>query len=210
MSSIRKVILVGDTKVGKTAITVRSVHNSFVEGAPTIGVDFFRKTLLLKTGRSLQARIYDTSGQERFKSLSRSFFQGSDCCIAVASFDVDSSVHKLESWIELVKEHCDEEETVFLLVMNKIDLPGALDDSGMYPVSKADIEAAASKLGFSKVYYTSAKTGEGINELFSDMGEKLVGAAPLPDDPVSPSAPKPLDITPKTKPTKKAKKCNIF
>ncbi|GKT16012.1 Small GTPase like protein [Aduncisulcus paluster] len=171
--------MVGTSQVGKTSICLRLKTNTFIDSAfSTLGTDFMLSKLKSPDGRVIQARIFDTSGQERFSRLVSGFFHGSDLAIFVVSFDEIESLSELESKVDEVDEHCDPPPLKFL-VLNKIDLPGALD--GSWPLKREDVEAASEELGFDRIYLTSAKTGEGISELFEDVAKELLGLVRMDD-----------------------------
>ena len=79
-----KIILVGDTGVGKTHLLSRYIKGSLPKNKhPTIGVEFATKPVPLKTGGTVKAQIWDTAGQERFRSATQSYFRNAHGCIAI-------------------------------------------------------------------------------------------------------------------------------
>jgi len=84
---ILKVILLGDSGVGKSSIINRYVNDRFVENnMQTIGVDLFTKVALVEDS-AVTLQIWDTGGQERFRALRTPFYRGADCAILVYSKD---------------------------------------------------------------------------------------------------------------------------
>ncbi|GKT15348.1 Small GTPase like protein [Aduncisulcus paluster] len=177
-SSIFKVVFVGSTRVGKTSICIRLISGAFQLTAPTLGADFMQHKIVTRSKRVINTRIFDTSGQDRFFGLSKSFFRGANVSVFVLSFDEVESLEKLEKYVETVEDNC--EDCLHYLVLNKSDLAGAKE--GDLGISLEDVEKTRSKYGFEKVYVTSAKTGEGIEELFLDIGDDLEKelAEPIP------------------------------
>ena len=155
----------GDTTVGKTSIIKRHVNKTFDENAiATIGIDnikdekeFDKKTYSFK--------IYDTAGQERYKSISINYIKLGDGFLLVFAVDKRETFDKLEEWVQNIYDSVPVEEKVIFLVGNKIDSPDRV-------VTKEEAEAYAKKKNFT-YYETSAKTGEGIEQLFDELYNKI-------------------------------------
>jgi Ras-related protein Rab-7A len=82
--TLLKVILLGDSGVGKTSLLERFITNRFsLMYKATIGADFMTKEITLEQNKVVTLQLWDTAGQERFQSLGTSFFRGADCCILV-------------------------------------------------------------------------------------------------------------------------------
>ncbi|CAN1235290.1 Ras-related protein Rab7 [Linum perenne] len=136
--TLLKVIVLGDSGVGKTSLMNQYVHNKFSQQyKATIGADFVTKELqiddklvTLQVGFSVlssSSSIWDTAGQERFQSLGVAFYRGADCCVLV--YDVNSmrSFDSLENWHdEFLKQAnpADPKSFPFILLGNKIDVDG--------------------------------------------------------------------------------------
>lgn len=94
-----KVIVIGDSNVGKTclleAYNYKSISNA---SKPTIGAEFLKKKVTLQDGEVLSLQLWDTAGQERFQSLCTSFYRGSDCCVLVFDLSFAESYDNLEKW----------------------------------------------------------------------------------------------------------------
>ena len=81
--SFAKVVVIGDSGVGKTSLIQVFEHNKFnATFKPTIGADFSNKEIILED-RLVTLQIWDTAGQERFQSLGSAFYRGADCCVLV-------------------------------------------------------------------------------------------------------------------------------
>ena len=151
----------GDTSVGKTSIIKRHVNKTFDENAiATIGIDnikdekeFDKKTYSFK--------IYDTAGQERYKSISLNYIKLGDGFLLVFSVDNKETFDKLEEWIQNIYDSVSIDEKVIFLVGNKIDSPNRV-------VKREEAEAFAKNKNF-RYFETSAKTGEGVEELFDEL-----------------------------------------
>eukprot|EP01130_Rhizamoeba_saxonica_P004279 TRINITY_DN174_c0_g3_i1.p1 TRINITY_DN174_c0_g3~~TRINITY_DN174_c0_g3_i1.p1 ORF type:complete len:230 (+),score=35.94 TRINITY_DN174_c0_g3_i1:67-690(+) len=118
-----KLILLGNSGVGKTSLMNSYVNNKFTNSyKATIGSDFLTKDVMVgDTFVTLQ--IWDTAGQERYKALGAAFYRGSDCCVLVYDVNDASSFEALESWRDtfLIQAERDE-DFPFILLGNKIDL----------------------------------------------------------------------------------------
>lgn len=98
-----KTCLIGDSAVGKTSILLRIIEGSFKENAPsTIGADY--KSQITKIGTDdVQVELWDTSGQDKYRSVAKNFFRNSDGVFIVFSMDNDKSLTGLQYWIDQVK-----------------------------------------------------------------------------------------------------------
>ncbi|CAN1235291.1 Ras-related protein Rab7 [Linum perenne] len=123
--TLLKVIVLGDSGVGKTSLMNQYVHNKFSQQyKATIGADFVTKELQIDD-KLVTLQIWDTAGQERFQSLGVAFYRGADCCVLV--YDVNSmrSFDSLENWHdEFLKQAnpADPKSFPFILLGNKIDV----------------------------------------------------------------------------------------
>ena len=125
MKSSYKIIIIGDSCVGKTSLMRRYVKNSFSQiYQSTIGVDFLSK--IVKSGnRIVELQIWDTAGSERFRSMNNAFYRGADACIVVFDLTNVHSFMNLENWIDefLINATLkDPESFPFMIIGNKADL----------------------------------------------------------------------------------------
>ncbi|XP_014628466.1 ras-related protein Rab7 isoform X2 [Glycine soja] len=98
--TLLKVIVLGDSGVGKTSLMNQYVHKKFSQQyKATIGADFVTKELQIDD-RLVTLQIWDTAGQERFQSLGVAFYRGADCCVLVYDVNVMKSFDTLENWHE--------------------------------------------------------------------------------------------------------------
>jgi small GTP-binding protein len=165
-----KVVFLGESGVGKTAILKRYHQNSFsADFETTVGIDFFGRFLSIN-GSTIHLLLWDTAGQEKYKALAPSYIRG--CSIAVLVFDVtspesyDAAVHEVDH-VRSIRN----DDAVLFLVANKIDLEG-----------KVSLDAATQFAEDNNCVFfkTSAKTGENTDELFQRMAESALerGIAP--------------------------------
>ena len=119
-----KVIILGDSGVGKTSLMNQYVNKRFSnQYKATIGADFLTKDITIDD-RVVTMQIWDTAGQERFQSLGVAFYRGADCCVLTYDVTYASSFKSLETWRDefLVQASPrDPENFPFVLLGNKID-----------------------------------------------------------------------------------------
>ena len=116
-----KLILTGDACVGKSNVLVRYVKQTFEYTTPTIGVEFDARVHNLKNGKRAKVQMWDTSGSERYRSITIGHYR---CALgAVIVYDVTSeeSFKNLDYWLKQVRENADE-NCLILVLPNKVDL----------------------------------------------------------------------------------------
>ncbi|KAH7657442.1 Small GTPase superfamily ARF/SAR type protein [Dioscorea alata] len=121
--TLLKVIVLGDSGVGKTSLMNQYVHKKFSQQyKATIGADFVTKELQIED-RLVTLQIWDTAGQERFQSLGVAFYRGADCCILVYDVNVRKSFDTLDNWHEEFLNQAsptDPKTFPFILLGNKV------------------------------------------------------------------------------------------
>ncbi|CAF0712282.1 unnamed protein product [Brachionus calyciflorus] len=119
-----RVIVIGDSGVGKTNLLLRFIKNEFeFETHPTIGIDFSTKTVHIDS-QCIKAQIWDTAGQDRFRSISTAFYRGSVAALLVYDITNENTFKNLEKWMDDVRKYADP-EIVITLVGNKCDMESA-------------------------------------------------------------------------------------
>ena len=121
---ICKVIIIGDSGTGKSSIMLRTCDDTFSESyLPTIGVDFKIKKYPI---RNLKLQLWDTAGQERFRTITASYYKGSDIIVIVYDITDRQSFSNLEKWYQEVKKYASESaaENCLIIVGSKSDLNG--------------------------------------------------------------------------------------
>ena len=155
-----KLIFLGDQYVGKSSILNRFYQDKFEQDyQATIGLDFHSKNVNIN-GTPVRLLLYDTAGQEKFKSLIPMYIR--DANIILVVYDItnkDSFVHT-EHWVNETKD-LKREDAIFVLVGNKIDL----EENRI--IQSKEAEDFANEKGF-LFYEVSAKTGDKIEELFNN------------------------------------------
>uniref|UniRef100_A0A914C846 Rab7 n=1 Tax=Acrobeloides nanus TaxID=290746 RepID=A0A914C846_9BILA len=122
--ALLKVIILGDSGVGKTSLMNQYVNKRFSnQYKATIGADFLTKDIMIDD-RLVTMQIWDTAGQERFQSLGVAFYRGADCCVLVYDVTNSNSFKSLDTWRDeflIQASPRDPENFPFVLLGNKID-----------------------------------------------------------------------------------------
>ncbi|XP_076944288.1 ras-related protein Rab2BV-like [Bidens hawaiensis] len=135
-----KIVLVGDSGVGKSNILSRFTRNEFsLESKSTIGVEFATRTLEVD-GKTIKAQIWDTAGQERYRAITSAYYRGAVGALLVYDITKKSTFDNLQRWLHELREHTD--ANIFLMMAgNKSDL------SHCRAVSEQDGQSFAEKEG---------------------------------------------------------------
>ncbi|KAL2502708.1 Ras-related protein RABC2a [Forsythia ovata] len=162
-----KILLIGDSGVGKSSLLVSFISSSVDDLAPTIGVDFKIK-LLTVGGKKVKLTIWDTAGQERFRTLTSSYYRGAQAIILV--FDVtrrDSFTNLSDVWAKEVELYSTNQECIKMLVGNKVDRESER------LVSREEGASLAKDLGC-LFRECSAKTRENVEQCFEELALKIM------------------------------------
>lgn len=167
----RKVVLVGDTAVGKSSVVLRYTKNQFHEAHQlTIGAAFVTKDLTVtnkKLGKQSGVRlhIWDTAGEEAYHSMTKFFYREAQIGIVVYDITQRDSFAHAESWIADFREQCPDASVV--LVGNKCDI----ESHRMVPTDQGQMKAQ--DLGCSYFVEVSAKTNKNVQSVFQKIAEIL-------------------------------------
>ena len=161
-----KVITIGDAGVGKTSIIRRYVHDIFDDNTmSTVGVAFAYKEVQLDKDNKILLRLIDTAGQEKYKSLSKSYFKNCDAVLFVFDLSIQDTFNSINDWISTFNDNNSGKDLPKYLIGNKCDLPSEVEEN--------KIETFLSEHKEFKYYKTSAKRKETIDALFVDIANKL-------------------------------------
>ena len=156
-----KVVLVGDSFVGKTNIMSKYLNNEFHEDSKaTVGVEFGSKQFNIE-GHSIKAQIWDTAGQERYKAITSAYYKGAKGAFIVYDITRKNSFESIDKWINDVTSVADKKITI-VLIGNKSDL------EDQRQVTKEQGEDKANKLQVAFLE-TSAFSGENLEKAFQMM-----------------------------------------
>ena len=158
-----KVIMLGNSSVGKTSIVLRFYKSTFPEESqPTIGAAYISKIIDTEKGK-INLNVWDTAGQERFKSIIPLYLRGSHAALFVCSPDEPSSINGLEKWKQILDKNSDGKVFGYV-ALNKCDI---LKEDSDFPVRVSNF---AKMYGF-KYFETSALKEKNIIELFNQIAE---------------------------------------
>ena len=162
-----KILFLGGIGVGKTSIINRYVKNIFNnDQVPTIGIDYRTKTVTYHS-KKIKLKIFDTSGQERFHTLTKNYYQGADGIIMVFDLKRIETFEELTYWMEEINKNCDKNNIGLILVGNKND--GNLEER---KISNEQGNKIAELYNFIYIE-TSAITNDNIKECFDLMVQTL-------------------------------------
>ena len=163
---IFKLILIGDSGVGKTCILQRYMKHIFEENYKcTIGVDFLMKSIVIN-GQTVKLQLWDTAGQEKYKSMVSSYYRGANVALIVFDLTNHQSFDALPMWIENFYKNGPEQKNI-ILIGNKKDLVD------LRKVTQQEAEAF-SETNNMMYFETSAKEGDNIEYIFNYAAEKLL------------------------------------
>ena len=163
---IFKLILIGNSGVGKTCILQRYMKHTFEESYKcTIGVDFLMKSIVIN-GQTVKLQLWDTAGQEKYKSMASSYYRGANVALIVFDITNHESFDALPLWIENFYKNGPEQKNI-ILIGNKNDLPD------LRQVTQQEAEAF-SQTNNMMYFETSAKEGDNIEYIFNYAAEKLL------------------------------------
>ena len=162
-----KICLLGNLYVGKTSIASRYCKNSFTENyMNTIGGAYQQQNVVLNNGTKIKLHIWDTSGQDRFRSMTNLYYR--DAQVAILTYDVtnEESFEGLNYWLNELSEKVERDSMLLCLVGNKNDVEAS---KKTVPTSKGKAFAEENNMIF---FETSAKTGARVKELFQTIAVK--------------------------------------
>ena len=162
-----KILLLGDSSVGKTCFLMRYTDNTYQEiHMSTIGIDNKFKDVELEDGKKVKIQIWDTAGQDRFRSITRNYYKGANGIVLIFDVTNKKSYENVKNWVKQIKEEVSSRVTI-ILVANKID------DVNHRIVTKEEGEKIANECGL-MFFECSAKTGENIEHAFNELVKKTV------------------------------------
>ncbi|CBY08421.1 unnamed protein product [Oikopleura dioica] len=110
-----KILLIGDSGAGKTSLLLRYSNNKFESSMiATIGIDFKIKTIVVK-GKRIKLQVWDTAGAERFRTMTQSYYRGSNGIMLVFDIMSEKSFENISYWLESIQTHAPEEITAALV-----------------------------------------------------------------------------------------------
>jgi len=169
---ILKIIILGDSSVGKTSLMNQYVHKKFSSSyKATIGADFLTKEVVVDD-RTVTLTIWDTAGQERFQSLGVAFYRGADCCALVYDVNNARSFENVNSWRDefLIQASPRVPESFpFVVLGNKTDM-----GEGKRQVSQKRAIQYCHAKGQIPYFETSAKDGVNVEQAFEAIAKNAL------------------------------------
>jgi len=174
-----KFLVIGDSGIGKSCLVERFSGGRFSESfVPTIGVDFKNRLLRTATGKKVKLHIWDTAGQERFKTVTTLFYRGAKAAVLCYDTTDRDSFEHLRTWLHALRTYAP--TCRFMIAGTKTDLANAIKPeitngkiNDVWWNEREDAQALADELGVPLVR-CSAKSGDGVEEVFTQLAESLV------------------------------------
>lgn len=192
---ISKLVCIGDSGTGKSSLTIRLCEGRFVNSHDvTIGVEFGSRIVpvgppanaalhvndpppMLDAGeqKKMKLSLWDTAGQETYKSITRSYFRGASGALLVFDISRRSTFDSVTAWLQDLRQIA-EDDIVVILVGNKSDLADETTDGegeNRRAVTKEEAEEWCRREGVMRYVETSAKSGEGVERAFLEVAERV-------------------------------------
>ena len=159
-----KVVMLGDSAVGKSCVANRFVRDDFYEfQEPTIGAAFLTSEMIVKN-KNIRFEIWDTAGQERYRSLAPMYYRGAKAAVIVYDITDEDTFKGAKTWVSEIQKKS--ENCLILLVGNKVDLTMN---------RKVDIHMVKDFVENNNIIYmeSSAKTGLNVDKIFTTIAENI-------------------------------------
>ncbi|KAM3613563.1 uncharacterized protein V6R79_001469 [Siganus canaliculatus] len=164
-----RIIMLGDSTVGKSSVLKRYTEDMFLESInETVGVDFYVHFLEVEPGVRVKLQFWDTAGQERFRSVTRSYYRNSVGGLLVFDMTNRVSFDHIKEWHAEVCERVQPYKVLFILVGQKSDR----EPHGERVVGREEAEKLAGQLGMPYVE-VSAKTGHNVKDAFELLTQRV-------------------------------------
>ncbi|XP_055542622.1 ras-related protein Rab-35 [Wyeomyia smithii] len=160
-----KLLIIGDSGVGKSSLLIRFSDNTFSGSyITTIGVDFKIRTVSIN-GERVKLQIWDTAGQERFRTITNTYYRGTHGVIVVYDVTNGESFANVKRWLQEIESNCD--------VVNKVLVGNKNDDPNRKVVITEDAERFANQMDI-QLFETSAKDNINVEEMFLAITEQVL------------------------------------
>ncbi|XP_022666255.1 ras-related protein Rab-35-like [Varroa jacobsoni] len=162
-----KLLIIGDSGVGKSSLLLRFADNTFSGNyITTIGVDFKIRTLEID-GERVKLQIWDTAGQERFRTITSTYYRGTHGVVVVYDVTNGESFANVKRWLHEIDQNCD--------VVNRILVGNKNDDPQRKVVVTEDAQAFADRMNI-KLFETSAKDNLNVEEMFNAITRMVLAS----------------------------------
>jgi len=161
-----KVLLLGDSAVGKTSLLRKFIYGKFSSDyRASLGVDFLQKVIQTESGATLSLAIWDVAGETKFSAFKSIYYTGASGVLLLFDLTRKETFDNLSFWYKDLSKICP--DAAIVIIANKSDL------TNQRKVENSDIEAIKTELN-SEVILTSAKTGRNIDDAFLTLAEKML------------------------------------
>ncbi|CAK9104258.1 Ras-related protein RABE1a (AtRABE1a) (Ras-related protein Rab8B) (AtRab8B) [Durusdinium trenchii] len=162
-----KLLMIGDSGVGKTCLLLRYANDSFSPTfLTTIGIDFKIKTITLDE-KVIKLQIWDTAGQERFRTITTSYFRGAQGILLVYDVTDRGSFENISNWVAQIQNHA-ENNISKVLIGNKCDV-----DPSERQVTLEEGKKLAEEFGIEHFFEASAKKNTNVTEAFESVAKHV-------------------------------------
>ena len=163
---VYKILLLGDSEVGKSCFLMWYSDNIFVENyITTIGLDYKLKYVQLDSGETIKVQLWDTAGQDRYRTIAKNYYKGSHGILLLYDITKENSFENIREWVQNIREEVYEKAIIFL-IGNKIDKK----NERKITTEQGQKLAAEYNLPF---FEASAKSGENVEEIFKNLYKKI-------------------------------------
>ena len=163
---VYKILLLGDSEVGKSCFLMRYSDNVFVDNyITTIGLDYKLKHVQLDSGETIKVQLWDTAGQDRYRTIAKNYYKGSQGILLLYDITKLNSFENIREWIKDIREEVHEKAIIFL-IGNKID------KTEERVISTEQGEKLAQEYGL-PFFEASAKSGENVDAIFKALYKKI-------------------------------------
>ncbi|MFX1301914.1 MAG: Rab family GTPase [Promethearchaeota archaeon] len=161
-----KIIIIGEPAVGKTSLVKKFVSGKFTKDyRASIGTNIFIKKIIIENDVDTTIQLWDIAGQERWIKMRRPYYAGARGVLIVGDLTRKNTFDQIEKfWVPDVKQYCN--IAPIILLANKNDLKKEL--------SETEINSLAEKIAALSIIYTSAKTGENVEQAFKIISEQAI------------------------------------
>ena len=161
-----KILLLGDSSVGKTCFLKRYTDNTFQDAyLSTIGFDFKFKFVTLDNGKTVKVQLWDTAGQERFRTIAKSYYKGAHGIILIYDVTNRKTFENIRKWLNQISNEASNKISI-ILVANKIDC----EEERQISVEEGESLANENNL---PIFEASAKDSINVEESFKFLIEKI-------------------------------------
>ena len=161
-----KLLILGNKNVGKTSFIMRYCDNKYEEKLISTAAIDLRNKEIERNNKKIALKIFDTAGQERFRSISKNYFKSSDGILLLYSIDDLESFNSIKGWIDSIKEVVDLADIGMVVVGNKLDLS---EDRKVSDLMREDLEKNLNI----KILEASAKSNINIENCFNTLIDKV-------------------------------------